>query len=701
MTSTLTGLVKGETIAVAEVFGAAEPRIRIALETGRTTDPDATTIDTDTSVLLVADDGRVADNDALIFYNQPVALDGAVRLMASPAMSSVNGDELEVDLAAIPSSISRLVVAVSIDPDADSGTTFSEIGGVVMTVTGDGADGGSLAAQITDVDSMRAVIVAEIYRRGSEWKIRAVGQGYASGLAALVTDFGIDVDDADNADSAVPSESAVPLESAVSPGSAARSESAGVEGVGAPDVPSAAAATTADEVAGSLVTGGAAQSGAGARKVALTRRKAPARLASDWQKRTTPVLPAREEGDTWQRARLFPSVGIKSTAEQEGRATAVLLAVAEVVPEFERKIFAPLGAPRGKVETFTEVRFNHSGQDLRPDGLVRVTRGATSWTALLEVKTAKGQLREDQLENYVKLARAKGFDAVLTVSCDLMPNPLETPVAIDARELKSLSLNHRSWNEIVTDAAMLAAGNEITDSTRARVLDEFLRYATDPQSGMWSFSDMGKQWVKVRNAVSDGTLGANEGATAEICTRFDQLNRHVALQLSALTGTPVNSVAPANRADSVSRAKQLADSGELFGTLRVTGATGLVVTNANLARGRISCSQRVSAPKAGRVVTKVNGIVRQLEDAPDKTRITAHHLGSRTETTSALLEQVRNDPDLLVPDGGKDIREFTVTLELPMGSKRGISENGFVNAVVGLVNTFYESVTQVLRAPRE
>jgi tellurium resistance protein TerD len=38
------------------------------------------------------------------------------------------------------------------------------------------------------------MIFAEIYRHNGEWKFRAVGQGYASGLRGVASDFGIELD---------------------------------------------------------------------------------------------------------------------------------------------------------------------------------------------------------------------------------------------------------------------------------------------------------------------------------------------------------------------------------------------------------------------------------------------------------------------------------------------------------------------------
>lgn len=661
-------LSKGENIAVEAALGGAAMRLAIAI----TADLPAhsTNIVSDTSVLILGENGRVRSSRDLVFYNQPVGADGAVRLKVESTGEESPGGEstVEVDLARLPDEVDRIVIAASIDLEESGDVTFGAAEAVRMRVNGVSPNSSGdrfVISELTDLTDERAVIFGEIYRRESEWKIRAVGQGYRDGLRPLVIEYGVEVDD--------------PAE------------------VVTERTPDSSEPVTAQSAGDSAVLKGPDT----ASKVALSRRRKPvAKLPGDWKDRVCPGLPADPNAGPWRPARLFPTVGMKSSAEQEGRSTSVLLSVMATVPEFGKRIVARLGAPRGRVETFTEVAFTLGGKDLRPDGLIRVTRGAKTWVGLVEVKTAKGVLSPEQVEGYIQVARSKGFDAVVTITCDLVAEAGELPIRLPARPPKSVSVRHLSWEEILTEAA-LSVANDGLERTHRRIMEQFLQYGSEHQSGMWHFGDMGRHWVKVRNGISDGTLSSSDPATADICSRFDRLLCHVALQLTALTGQSVTASSPGDPADVVSRAKQLADSGELFGTLKVVGATGPIVVNANLVRLRIACSQTVDAPRAGRVGTKVNWLVRQLDGAPPRLKLTAHHLGSRTETTSALLDSVRDDADVLSPPDGRDIREFTVTGEASMGSKRAATENGFVSSLVNLVNQFHVDVTEVLKTPRD
>src|SRR3954449_8497231 len=121
--------------------------------------------------------------------------------------------------------------------------------------------------------------------------------------------------------------------------------------------------------------------------------------------------------DSWHPARLIPTVGIKGQEEQERRATSSLLAVMRAVPEFGHALLRELGAPKSPViETFAEVRFKDSaGKTVIPDGAIVCERGKKSWTCLVEVKTGKVPLRDEQVGCHVDAAKAKGSEGVLHI----------------------------------------------------------------------------------------------------------------------------------------------------------------------------------------------------------------------------------------------------------------------------------------------
>lgn len=146
----------------------------------------------DLSALLVAADGKVRSDDDLVFYNQPSAESGAVRHLAADAEGA---ERIEMNPATLPADVDRVVLVGSCDPD-DASRTFSEVKDVLIRAAPLGAAPVHFRPPAL-TDGERAVLLMELYRRGEAWKLRAIGQGYADGLAGLATDFGIDVEEAE------------------------------------------------------------------------------------------------------------------------------------------------------------------------------------------------------------------------------------------------------------------------------------------------------------------------------------------------------------------------------------------------------------------------------------------------------------------------------------------------------------------------
>ncbi|NDZ81574.1 TerD family protein, partial [Streptomyces sp. SID10853] len=140
----------------------------------------------DVSGLLLTADGKVRSDDDFIFYNQP----------SGPGVSHRSGggsapDAIVVDTAAVPAGIDKIVITAS--PDA-AGQTFQ---GIEPTATVRSTDDGSVLASFTPprLGTETALVIVEIYLRNGAWKVRAVGQGYANGLAGIATDFGVSVEE--------------------------------------------------------------------------------------------------------------------------------------------------------------------------------------------------------------------------------------------------------------------------------------------------------------------------------------------------------------------------------------------------------------------------------------------------------------------------------------------------------------------------
>ncbi|MEH6378639.1 CAP domain-containing protein [Streptomyces sp. KLMMK] len=142
----------------------------------------------DLSVIVTGEAGKVAGDGDFVFFNQPFA-PGA----------RLDGDTVTVDPGGLRAGAERVTVVVS---PADPGTPLGSLPLPVLTVAG---GGGAVLARFAPPrpDRETVLLLAELYRRGTGWRIRALGQGYADGLAGVARDFGVDVaDEGDGGDRA-------------------------------------------------------------------------------------------------------------------------------------------------------------------------------------------------------------------------------------------------------------------------------------------------------------------------------------------------------------------------------------------------------------------------------------------------------------------------------------------------------------------
>lgn len=406
--------------------------------------------------------------------------------------------------------------------------------------------------------------------------------------------------------------------------------------------------------------------------------------------------------ETWHAARLIPTSGINGTQEQERRATSALLAVMTAVREFGTAMTKPFGAPSGAIEAYVEVPFDVGERRVFPDGLVRVCRGAKAWTALVEVKTGTNPLGREQLETYLDVARAEGFDAVLTISNELAPTPGTHPTTVDKRKLKKVALHHLSWTEVLTIAVMQKVHRGVADPDQAWILGELIRYLEHDRSGAMGLTDMGEEWVAVRNAVEDGTVRPTDKGVPSVVSRWEQLVRYACLQHGQRLGVEVQPVLTrkeaADREAAVADAvATLVDTGIMRRDIRIPGGVAPLTLEADLRSQRVSCSLTLDGPKAGRPQTRVNWLLRQLASAPDSLRIDTYVVGSRAVAASELLGTAREDPTCLVHDPKKVIRAFRLVHSAPMGAKRGQGRGTFIGSVLQALDAFYEDTAQNLK----
>jgi tellurium resistance protein TerD len=152
--------------------------------------------DLDASALMVAPTGKIISDSHFVFFNNLTSPDGSVQHTGDNRTGEGEGDDevINVNLAGVPADVDKIVVVASIY-DADTrGQSFGQVRNAFIRVVNQ-ANGQEITRYdlSEDASTETAMIFGELYRNGADWKFRAVGQGYSTGLAGIARDFGVNV----------------------------------------------------------------------------------------------------------------------------------------------------------------------------------------------------------------------------------------------------------------------------------------------------------------------------------------------------------------------------------------------------------------------------------------------------------------------------------------------------------------------------
>ncbi|ROQ40949.1 tellurium resistance protein TerD [Frondihabitans sp. PhB188] len=139
--------------------------------------------------LLVGSDGKALSNEHLVYFNQIQSQDASVAFIGGD-----DDEQIDVDLISVPATVSRIVFIVYVDPDVRGPGTFSAVRSAHIRVARpDGSELVRFDLNSIENRSINAMIFGELYRHRDEWKFRALGQGYTTGLKGVADDFAVTV----------------------------------------------------------------------------------------------------------------------------------------------------------------------------------------------------------------------------------------------------------------------------------------------------------------------------------------------------------------------------------------------------------------------------------------------------------------------------------------------------------------------------
>ena len=155
---------------------------------------DGTEFDLDASAFLLGAGDEVRSEADFIFYNQLRSVDGSVEHTGDNRTGAGDGDDevIKVDLSRVPADVQKIVFTVTIHDAEARKQNFGQVGGAFIRVVNEVSNSEVVRYDLAeDASTETAMIFAELYRNNGEWKFRAVGQGYAGGLRAVATSFGL------------------------------------------------------------------------------------------------------------------------------------------------------------------------------------------------------------------------------------------------------------------------------------------------------------------------------------------------------------------------------------------------------------------------------------------------------------------------------------------------------------------------------
>lgn len=157
---------------------------------------DGADFDLDAVAFICGTSGKVRSDADFIFYNQLKSPEGAVEHMGDNTTGSGDGDDEQVRLTlpSMPADVDKIAICVTIHEAESRNQNFGMVANAFVRVVNE-QDGKELARYdlSEDMSTETAMIFAEVYRRGDEWKFKAVGQGFNGGLGPLARNFGVNV----------------------------------------------------------------------------------------------------------------------------------------------------------------------------------------------------------------------------------------------------------------------------------------------------------------------------------------------------------------------------------------------------------------------------------------------------------------------------------------------------------------------------
>ena len=402
-------------------------------------------------------------------------------------------------------------------------------------------------------------------------------------------------------------------------------------------------------------------------------------------------------------ARLIPVI---ADSQRERRVASVFLATISAVPSLAEPLLSAIGVRVGKrssIDTYTEINFKgDEASKNRPDGLIVLSTGKKTWTALIEAKIGSATLDDDQVQRYMQLARDNKIDAVVTLSNQFVSRATHSPVSIPKVLTRKVNLFHWSWKFILTEALLLQSKNLVLDPDQVFILREFTRFLSHDSVGVSGFEQMPAEWKTLVEQINSGAPVRKTSPECEtVVAAWHQETRDLALKMSQHLATSIEIKLPRTHAqNSEDRLKsdcsKLSEQHKLQSEYIIPNAASELLIEADVKTKSIRVGMEIDAPQdKQRATARVNWLLRQLKHVTGENICVWLVWPSRAQDTPSTLEELREDPQKALaqsPLPPRRFRVFTVTTN----SRRFTGRKTFIEDLEKAVPNFYDQVGQNL-----
>ena len=324
-----------------------------------------------------------------------------------------------------------------------------------------------------------------------------------------------------------------------------------------------------------------------------------------------------------QKARLLPFY----KAGDEMALTSIFLSGLRLIREFRNEIYRTINLSRSsQLRIYTEVEFILFDKK-RIDGLILVLRSNKIIDAvLLEVKNNKNEISENQILEYLQIAKEYGISNFLTISNQFVSFPTQSPINI--KPPRQVSLYHLSWTFILTIARILIADNDtnIENADQLEVMKEIVEYFESKNSGILGLTQMKSGWTELTRKANAGTsLKLSDPIVEDTISSWLQEERCMALVLSKELGLFVRSGQTRFKNDLSGRVKfeqkELVNNSRLKSNLHIDGAVSPLKIIGYFDRMTIEMSSFIQAPDDKQNRGKISWLKNQIKRCQNKNQV--------------------------------------------------------------------------------